>query len=164
MRRRYRVEPVSARRWPSHGGDEHQSLRADDRADPQFRSVVLVDGYQMLRIGKTSAVAVTEFPLPDHPRVQAPPPDRDDYVCAQWGLCAADGRNEPLVWLCDVSYELYPDIAHQLAGRVDATVAKRMRWADMLVVLDVPTSLDWSPDDVRLVVPNDKALWSPWPR
>ena len=38
MRRRCRVSPWSMRRWPSHPGDQHHTLRPTDRGDPQFRS------------------------------------------------------------------------------------------------------------------------------
>jgi Helix-turn-helix domain len=31
------------------------------------------------------------------------------------------------------------------------------------LVLDVPPSSHGNTDDVRLIVPNDKGLWSPWP-
>jgi hypothetical protein len=163
MRRRCRVSPSALRRWPSHPGDQHHTLRPTDRGDPQFRSVVLVDGYQQLSIGGTRAVAVTAYRLPEHPPVVAPPPDPDDFVCAEWTLAATDGRNEPLAWICDVSYERHPEIAHQIAGRVDSIVARRMGTADLLVVLDVATSSNWSTDDVRLIVPNDKGMWSAWP-
>jgi hypothetical protein len=108
-------------------------------------------------------MAVTAYPLPEHPPVSAPPPDHDDFVCAQWILASADGRQEPLACVCDVTYERHPEIAHQLAGRVDSTVARRMSSIDLLLVLDVDTSSDWSTNDVRLIVPNDKGMWSPSP-
>ncbi len=81
----------------------------------------------------------------------------------QWALAAADGRNEPLAWICDVSFERYPEISHQIAGRVDSIVARRMRSIELLLVLDVATTSNWSIEDVRLVVPNDKGMWSLWP-
>jgi hypothetical protein len=163
MRRRCRLTPTSLDLWPGHRGPQHHTLNAGDRADPQFRAVVLVDGYQQLRIGHTSAVAVTAYKLPEHPTVAAPPPDHDDFICAQWGLASADGRNEPLAWVCDITFERYPETAHQLAGRIDPVVARRMHSVDLLLVLDVPTSSIWNTDDVRLIVPNDKGLWSSWP-
>jgi hypothetical protein len=158
------VSPSTLCRWPSHRGDRHHhSLRLTDRADPQFRSVVLVDGYQELWVGGTRAVAVTAYPLPEHPPVVAPPPDSDDFICVQWALAAVDGRTEPLAWICDVSFERCPEIAHQIAGRVDSIVAQRMRTVELLLILDVSTCSNWSTDDVRLVVPNDKGMWSQWP-
>ncbi len=84
-------------------------------------------------------------------------------ICVQWALAAADGRNEPLAWICDVSFERYPEISHQIAGRVDSIVARRMRSIELLLVLDVATTSNWSIEDVRLVVPNDKGMWSLWP-
>jgi hypothetical protein len=162
MRRRCRVSLLSMRRWPSHPGDQHHTLRPTDRDDPQFRSVVLVDGYQQLRVGDARVAAVTSYPPPEHAPVVAPPSDRGDFICVQWALAAADGTNEPLTWICDVSYERYPEFALQLAGRVDSIVVRRMRSVELLLVLDVATSSDWSRDNVRLVVPNDKAMWSAW--
>ena len=162
MRRRCRVSPLSMRRWLSHPGDQHHTLRPTDRGDPQFRSVVLVDGYQQLRVGDARLAAVTAYPPPEHAPVVAPPPDRGDFISVQWALAAADGTNEPLAWICDVSYERYPEFALQLAGRVDSIVARRMRSVELLLVLDVATSSDWTRDDVRLVVPNDKGMWSAW--
>ena len=163
MRRRCRLTPTSMDVWPGHRGPLHHTLKAGDRADPQFGAVVLVDGYQQIRIGHTSAVAVTACKLPEHPPVEAPPPDPDDFICAQWGLASADGRSEPLAWVCDIAFEHYPGTAHQLAGRIDQVVARQMHSVDLLLVLDVPTSSNWNTDDVRLIVPNVKGLWSPWP-
>lgn len=163
MRRRCRLSPLSIRRRPPYPGDQHHTLRPTDRADPQFRSVVLVDGYQQLRVGDARAAAVTAYPPPEHPPIVAPPPDRQDFICVQWALAAVDETNEPLAWICDVSYERYPEFALQLAGRVDPIVARRMCSVELLLVLDVATSADWNRDDVLLVVPNDQGMWSAWP-
>ena len=79
------------------------------------------------------------------------------------GLRRPTGGVSPLAWVCDITFERYPETAHQLAGRIDQVVARRMHSVDLLLVLDVPTASNWNTDDVRLIVPNDKGLWSPWP-
>jgi hypothetical protein len=153
---------LSIRRRPPPG-DQHHTLRPTDRADPQFRSVVLVDGYRRLWVGDARAVAVTAYPPPGHAPVVPPPSAREDFICVQWALAAVDETNEPVAWICDVSYERYPEFALHLAGRVDSIVARRMRSVELLLVLDVATSADRSRDDVLLVVPNDQGMWSAWP-
>ena len=163
MRRRCRLTPTSLDRWPAHRGPQHHTLKAGDRADPQFAR-------SFSSMATSSCESDTPPPSPSPPTsspstrpLQAPPPDPDDFICAQWGLASADGRNEPLAWVCDITFERYPETAHQLAGRIDQVVARRMHSVDLLLVLDVPTASNWNTDDVRLIVPNDKGLWSPWP-
>ena len=46
---------------------------------------------------------------------------------------------------------------------VDAFVAEQMRAVDLLLVLAVPTSEPWTTDDVCLIIPNDREMWSSWP-
>jgi hypothetical protein len=37
-----------------------------------------------------------------------------------------------------------------------------LRDADLLLVLDVPTAGPWTSSNVRLLIPNDREMWSPW--
>jgi hypothetical protein len=162
MRRRCHAIRARLESEPARREVEHNTLKMCDRADPRFASIVLVDGYQRLRIGDTSAVAVTAYSPPDDPPVTAPPPDPDDYVCVQYMMAKDDEAQDELVWMCDVSYERYPEVAYLLGGRLDRIVAMRMRSADLLLVVDSVAAANWTLEDVRLVVPNDSGLWTPW--
>jgi hypothetical protein len=76
-------------------------------------------------------------------------------------VATADEHNEELLSMVDVSYDLQPDAAYLLGGRIDAVVVRKMRLVD-LVVLGVPTSEFWTTDDIWLILPNDREMWSPW--
>lgn len=77
-------------------------------------------------------------------------------------IAAADEHNEELLWMVDVSFDLQPEATYLLGGRIDAFVAKNMRLVDLVVVLDVPTSEFSTTDDIRLILPNDREMWSQW--
>ena len=141
----------------------HSSLRTGDRADPQFDSVVLVDGYQPFMIGTTSAIAVTAYPRAGTGPVEEPPFDSADYLLCQFAIARVNDPGGGLMWLCDVSFELNPDTSYLLGGRIDDGMAQRMRWAEFIVVLDVPTSSAWTMDNVCLKMPNDQEMWTQSP-
>ncbi len=159
-RRRRARRPLVCARPIVRNITEHRTLRPEDRDDPQFLSTVLVDGYQPLRLGDAAVVAVS--PYPSRPTLVAPPWETDDFMCVQYAIARADERGVDLVWMCDVSWERFPDYTYLLAGRIDQIVVRRMRTAKMLLVLDAPLTPAWGSSDVRFAVPNDQDLWSPW--
>lgn len=164
MKRRCRLTPTRPwRPWEVEPGTGHSSLKAGDRDDPQFDTIVLVDGYVRTRVGRETAVAVTAYMPPGSPPLTSPRSAPGDFINVQYMVAAADEHNEELLWMADVSYDLQPDAVYLLGGRIDAVVARQMRLVDLVVVLDVvATSESWTTDDVRLILPNDREMWSPW--
>jgi hypothetical protein len=140
----------------------HISLRSGDRDDRRFDSIVLVDGYVLLCMGRRTAVAVTAYMPPGSPPLIPPMSAPGDFINVQYMVAAADERTEELLWMVDVSYDLEPDAAYLLGGRVDGFVAKQMRLVDLVVVIDVTTAEAWTTDNIRLILPNDREMWSLW--
>jgi hypothetical protein len=137
-------------------------LKPGDRDDRRFDSIVLVDGYIRIRMGRRMAVAVTAYMPPGSPPLISPMSAPGDFINVQYMVAAVDEGNEELLWMVDVSYDLEPDVAHLLGGRVDGFVAKQMRLVDLVVVIDVPTAKGWTTDNIRLILPNNREMWSLW--
>jgi hypothetical protein len=156
--------PAPTRSRPAGLGPlPHRSLRPGDRVDPQFDSVVLVDGYQPCRFGASSVLAVTAYQRPDTGPIAEPPLDSSDYLLCQFAFARDRDSASALMWVCDLSYEAHPEAGHLLGGRVDDGVARTMRSAEFIVVLDVPTSSAWTMDNVCLKLPNNREMWAAIP-
>lgn len=165
MHPRHRCKsPAPTRSRPAGPGPlPHRSLKPGDRFDRQFESVVLVDGYQPCRFGTTPVIAVTACPRPGAGAIAEPPLDSFDYVLCQFAIARDRHSEHELIWICDLGYEAVPDAGYLLGGRLDDPVARSMRSAEFIVVLDVPTSSAWTIEDVCLKLPNDLTMWSDIP-
>jgi hypothetical protein len=100
------------------------SLKPSDRDNRRFDSILLVDGYVHIWMDRRIAVAVTAYMPPGGARLISRVFAPGDFINVQYMVAAADERNEELLWMVDVSYDLEPDAAFLLGGRVDGFVAK----------------------------------------